>query len=103
MLRGEVWWAALPSPAGQRPVLLLSRERAIQARSSVTVAYLTTTVRDIPTEVPLDKEDGMPKLCVVNTDVINTIPKQWIKSRICRLSAAKMAAVAKAVRFALDI
>ncbi|MBI5881535.1 MAG: type II toxin-antitoxin system PemK/MazF family toxin [Elusimicrobia bacterium] len=103
MRRGEVWWAHLPPPAGRRPVLLLSRDRAIQVREAVTVAQVTRTVRDIPTEVPLAHEDGMPKPCVVNTDVLLTIPKALIEERICGLSAEKMSAVNRAAKFALGL
>jgi hypothetical protein len=43
MRRGEVWWAQLPSPAGRRPVVLLSRDTAYRVRSAVTVAPVTRT------------------------------------------------------------
>lgn len=103
MKRGEVWWASLPSPAGRRPVLLLSRDRAYQVRNAATVAFLSTTVRGIPTEVPLSERDGVPKACAVNLDVINTIPLSLLSSRICVLSPAKLSQVDAAIRFALDL
>lgn len=103
MQRGEVWWASLPPPAGRRPVLLLSRDRAYAVRTWVTVAAVTRTVRDIPTEVRLGPEDGMPADCVVNLDDIATIPKAWLVERVTALSSAKMDAVAAAVKFALDL
>lgn len=103
MHRGEVWWADLPAPAGRRPVLLLSRDRAYEVRAAVTVAIVTRTVRRIPTEVALGLEDGMPAACVVNADDILTIPKALIQSRITTLSSDRMAAVASAVKFALDL
>ena len=81
MRRGEVWWAELPAPVGRRPVLLLSRDRAYAVRNAVTVAFLTTTVRNIPVEVPLTRADGVPKDCVVNLDLINTIPRPRFTSR----------------------
>lgn len=103
MRRGEVWWAELPSPAGRRPVLLLSRDRAYRVRASVTFAIITRTVRRIPTEVQLGPEDGMPVPCVVNADDILTAPKALLSEHITTLSPEKMAAVDSAVRFALDI
>ena len=103
MRRGEVWWAELPPPAGRRPVLLLSRDRAYLIRTSVTVAVITRTVREIPTEVPLGPEDGMPEGCVVNADDILTIPKSLLDQQITALPQDKMAAVASAIRFALDL
>ena len=103
MRRGEVWWAELPQPIGRRPVLLLSRDTAYRVRTSVTVAVITRTIRNIPTEVSLDQEDGMPVKCVVNLDDILTIPKSRLTERITALSPEKMSAVAKAVVFALDL
>jgi mRNA interferase MazF len=103
LVRGEVWWANLPQPAGRRPVLLLSRNHAILVRDSVTVAFVTRTVRRIQTEVGLGREDGMPKPCVVNTDVIQTVLKSDLAERITALSVDKMAAVDDAVRYALAL
>lgn len=103
MYRGEVWWAELPQPAGRRPVLLVSRDGAYSIRTSVTVAIITRTIRHIPVEVLLDHEDGMPARCVVNTDEITTIPKANLIDRITELSAEKMAEVARAIIFALDL
>jgi len=103
MRRGEVWWAELPPPTGRRPVLLLSRDAAYSVRTSVTVALITRTIRNIPVEVLLGQEDGMPVECVVNLDSILTIPKSRLTERITILSAERMTAVAKAVVFALDL
>ena len=103
MRRGEVWWAQLPQPTGRRPVLLLSRDAAYGVRTSVTVGIVTRTIRNIPVEVPLGKEDGMPTSCVVNLDDILTIPKSRLAERMATLSPAKMAEVAKAIVFALDL
>jgi len=101
--RGEVWWAELPPPIGRRPVVLLSRDVAYRVRTSVTVAIITRVARNIPVEVPLGPEDGMPRRCVVNLDDILTIPKARLAERITTLSPEKMAAVARAVVYALDL
>ena len=103
MRRGEVWWAELPPPIGRRPVLLLSRDAAYSVRTSVTVAVITRTIRNIPVEVLLGQEDGMPIECVVNLDNILTMPKSRLTERIITLSAEKMTAVVKAIAFALDL
>jgi mRNA interferase MazF len=103
MKRGEVWWADLPVPIGRRPVLLLSRDRAYAVRNAVTVAFLTTTIRNIPVEVKMTQAEGVPKDCVVNLDVLNTIPKAALPRRICELSSSKLTDVAGAIRFALDL
>jgi len=103
MHRSEVWWADLPLPAGRRPILLLSREAAYKVRSSITASVITRTIRSIPVEVLLGKEDGMPVKCAVNLDEIITIPKSSLVERITALSPVKMSAVAVAIAFALDL
>ena len=103
MKRGEIWWAELPNPSGRRPVLLLSRDRAIEVRQNITIAEITTTFRHIQSEIPLHKSDGMTKDCVVNLDVINTISKAWLISKITELSYAKLQAVEKALKYVFEL
>lgn len=103
MRRGEVWWAALPRPVGKRPVVLLSRDEAYKVRNAVTVAEITTTIRDIPVEVLLGKDDGLPKSCVANLDTILTIRKDLLIERICILNQEKIKAIDDAIKFALDL
>lgn len=103
MKRGEIWWAELDAPVKKRPVLLLSRDEAYAVRSLVIVAPVTTRIRDIPVEVRLSPEDGMPHECVVNLDTITTIPKDCLSSRITVLNSRKMNEVEEAIRFALGM
>lgn len=103
MHKGEIWWADLPKPAGRRPVLVLTRDEAVHVRDRITIAELTTHIRHISTEVILKKEDGLPKECCVNLDVINTIPKTLLTEHIVSLAGEKREAVEKALKFALDL
>jgi len=103
MQRGEIWWAELPKPAGLRPVLILSMDRAIGVRECVTVAQVTRRAREVPTEVPLKPIAGLPKGCVVNTDVILTLPKAALTARACSLAADELKAVSQALRFSMDL
>jgi mRNA-degrading endonuclease toxin of MazEF toxin-antitoxin module len=84
-------------------VVLLSRDVAYRVRTSITVGIVTRIARNIPVEVPLGIEDGMPQQCVVNLDDILTIPKARLTERITMLSPQKMTAVARAIIFALDL
>jgi len=103
MKRGEVWWANLPKPVGRRPVVLLSRNAAYSIRASVTVAPVTRTVYDIPVEVRLGPEDGMPANCVINLDNILTIPKRSLDRGLISLTPEKLALVEQAIKFALEL
>lgn len=103
MRQGEVWWANLAPPTGLRPVLLLSRDEAYAVRALITVAPITTRVRHIPSEVPLGPEDGLPRDCVANLDIITTIPKASLDGLAAALSPSKMRAVDTAIHFALGL
>jgi mRNA interferase MazF len=103
MKRGEVWWADLPPPLGHRPVVLLTRDSAIEVRLSITVVPVTRRVRGLLAEVPLGTADGLPRPCVANADNINTIPKDNLQEYIATLSAAKLQAVEAAIHFALGL
>jgi mRNA interferase MazF len=101
--RGEIWWVNFPAPIGKRPALLLSRDQAYSARMSVTVATITSTIRQIPVEVLLGLGDGMPRECVVNLDEIYTIANARIIDKITTLSEEKMKTVNNAIKYALHL
>ena len=101
MNRGDVCWYTFKAPDKKRPVLILTRDSAIAVLNSVTVAPITSTIRSIPTEVVLTKDDGLPKTCAANFDNLQTVPKSNIGDRIARLTARKMKEAGPAVSFAL--
>lgn len=103
MRRGEIWWADLPKPAGRRPVVLVSRDEAYAVRALVIVAPVTTTIREIPVEVVLGREEGLPRRCVVNADSMVTIPKSALRDYAGVLAPDKLAALDNALRFALGL
>jgi mRNA interferase MazF len=101
--RGEVWWVDFLPPIGRRPAVLISRARAYRARSAITVVPLTRTIRGIPSEVLLDRSDGVPQTSAANVDDIITVDRARIQSYICTLTSTNVAAVESAMRFALDL
>ena len=103
MKRGEVRWYTFKTPDKKRPVVILSRTSVIAYLGEVTIAPITTTVRDIPSEVFLSRHDGLPKDCAVNCDHIQTVAKQKVGTLITTLSTGKLEDLAQAVRFALEL
>ena len=101
MKRGDIRWYAFEPPDKRRPVLILTRDSAISVLNTVTVAPITSTMRGIPTEVFLDRSDGMPSDCAVNLDHIQTIPKSKVGPLLTTLSNQRLAEVQQAVDFAL--
>ena len=103
MKRGEIRWYAFSHPDKRRPVLVLTRDSILEYLGEVSVAPVTRTIRDIPSEVVLNEEDGMPHVCAVNGDHVQTVAKGKLGTLVATLSAAKLAAVSRAVRFALNL
>jgi mRNA interferase MazF len=86
--------------AGRRPACVLTRAAAIPVLATVLVAPATRTVRGIPTEVALGREDGMPAECALSLDNLATVPKALLTSRVTQLSEARQAEVCEALRVA---
>ncbi len=101
MKRGEVRWYKFARPDKNRPVVILTRDSALEFLGEVTVAPITSTIRDIPTEVLLTKEDGMSRDCAVNLDHIQTVSKGKIGPLITSLSPARISELRAALLFAL--
>jgi mRNA interferase MazF len=101
--RGDIYWFAFEAPDKRRPVLILTRDSAISVLNTVTVAPITSTLRDVPSEVALDRSDGMPTACAANLHNIQTISKHKLGSRVAHLSPGKMAEVEAAIAFALGL
>ncbi|MGM0788333.1 MAG: type II toxin-antitoxin system PemK/MazF family toxin [Thermodesulfobacteriota bacterium] len=103
MKHGEIRWYKFVKPDKKRPVLILTRNSVLEYLGEVTIAPVTSTVRDIPSEVFLSKADGMPGDCAVNCDHLQTVSKGKIGSLITSMPSSKMADIGHAIRFALDI
>ena len=103
MERGEICWYRFKSPDKNRPVVILTRNSAVDYLGEITIAPITSTVRSIPTEVLLDEKDGMKNLCAVNLDHIQTVSKSRIGAFITKLSFSKIESIITALSFALEI
>lgn len=94
--RGEVWWYEDPR-AGRRPFLVLTRDEAIPVLNQVLAAPATRTVRGIPTEVALDRSDGMPTECALALDNVASVRVSLLTTRITRLREGKMREICEAL------
>ena len=97
--RGEVWWYEPPDDL-RRPYLILARDEALGALRSVLAVPATRTVRGIPTEVPLDEDDGMPVPCALTLDNATLVRRAYLTDRITTLSALRLRQVCEALAFA---
>lgn len=97
--RGEIWWVEEPE-FGRRPYLVLTREPGIPVLNALIAVPATRTVRSIPTEVVLDEGDGMPQPCALSLDNLVTVPKEFFRERITRLSVERLTEVCRALNLA---
>lgn len=86
-----------------RPVLVLTRELVRPHLATVTVAPITTTVRGLSTEVPVDSANGLAADSVVSCDNITTIPVGALGERIGMLLDRQEAVLSGAIRAAFDL
>ena len=101
MKQYEIWWAALPKPAGRRPVLLLSRNNAYSYLTKFLAVEITTKVRNIPVEVALGRREGLPQSCVANCDNLHTVRSSLLVQKIGELSPSRHVEVKLALGHAL--
>ncbi len=101
MRHGEIRWYRFRRPDKRRPVLILTRQSALGFLGETTVAPITSTTREIPSEVALTEADGVPHDCAINLDHVQTVPSARIGSLITTLPSERMAEVRSALLFAL--
>jgi mRNA interferase MazF len=112
ILRGEIWWAALPAPEAsepgyRRPLLIMQSDDFNLSRiSTVIAAVITSNLRlaDAPGNVLLSKkESGLPKKSVVNVSQLITVDKNFLIEKVGILSVAKIREVEAGIRQVLSL
>lgn len=86
-----------------RPVVVLTREIALERLNNITVAPITSTVRGIATEVPVGSDNGLDHDCAVSVDNIVTIRAGQLGRQIGFLLEHQEPALTEAVRAAFDL
>jgi len=99
--RGEVRWYRFATPDKRRPVLILTRDSVLEYLGEVTIAPITSTIREIPSEVLLTSRDGLNRDCAINLDHVQTVSRNRIGALITTLGAERMREVRAALLFAL--
>ncbi len=99
--RGEVWWCE-PPHVGRRPVVVLSRDAALERLGRAIVGPCTTTIRGLPSEVVLEPgEDPVPQRSAVNLDSLESVSVGLLVERLGRLGDERMRVVCAALAVAV--
>ena len=81
---------------------MLTRPEVIDVRELVTVAEVTTSIRNIAAEVDFDHDDaGLEQPSVVNCDGIHTIAQATLTAHVGSVNEDTMRRVCSAISYAL--
>ncbi len=86
-----------------RPVLVLTRDLVRPHLRTVTVAPITTTIRGLSTEVPVDADNGLTAPSVVSCDNVTTIPSHALGAQIGVLMDRQERHLSHAIQAAFDL
>jgi len=95
--RGEIWLYAFGAPDKRRPVLVLSRQKAISLLRTVLVAPITSAIHGAPSEVQVGIEEGLKHESAINLDQVQTVDQQRLRHFVGSVGPQKMAAVCRAL------
>ena len=99
--QGELWLMETPN-AKRRPALVVSRDEAIPVLNNVVVAPVTTTIRDIPTCVPVGPDDGIDRHSVASFDNLAAVPKSVLTRKLGRVGPLARLWMCEALRALAD-
>jgi mRNA interferase MazF len=100
--RGDLYEADLPV-GGRRPAAVVSRDTLIPLLTAVTVAGITSTIRGLPTEVPVGTEHGLDRDSAINCNHLATVPKARLGRYRGRLGPGELDRLDHALRIALAL
>ncbi len=98
--QGEIWWAQAADK--RRPVLVVTRNEAIPVLQWILVAPITRTIRRIPTEVALGRNNGLAVECVATFDNLQPIRRTFLAERVGSLAVDEDGEICRALSALAD-
>jgi len=95
--RGDIRWFRFEQPDERRPVLVLGRPSSLSSLSQIPVIPLSTQTRNLPWEVQLTADDGVPSDCVLKPEWIRAVERERLGPRIAGLPDARWSEVRQAL------
>jgi mRNA interferase MazF len=99
--QGELWLIEPPN-GKRRPVLVVSRNEAIPVLNNIVVAPVTTTVRRIPTCIPVGPDEGIDHDSVASFDNVAAVPKSVLTTLLGSLGPLGREQMCAALRALAD-
>lgn len=79
--QAELWLMETPNQK-RRPVLVVTRDEVIRVLNNVVVAPVTSTIRTIPTCIPVGPDEGIDHDSVATFDNLAAVPKSVLTTRL---------------------
>ena len=98
--RGEIWQYRFKSPDKRRPVVVLTRQEVLPLLHTAMVAPVTSTIRGLPSEVPVGVDEGLKHRSAINLDHVQTVEQRLLQEFVGTLSEARMREVCRALALA---
>lgn len=95
--RGEIWLHEFKAPDKRRPVLVLSRQETLTAIHTAIVAPITSTIRELPSEVVVGIAEGLKHDSAINLDNIRTVEQWRLRVFVGSLGEEKLRQVCRAL------
>jgi len=112
MIKGEIWWAKLPSPRGSepgksRPVLIIQGDNFNRSAISTVICAVITSNIDLasaPANILIEKYDsGLEKTSVINFSQIITLDKTYFTLMVSMLPKPIIIKVNKSIKLIFDV
>ncbi|NQT58632.1 MAG: type II toxin-antitoxin system PemK/MazF family toxin [Bacteroidetes bacterium] len=112
MIKGEIWWAKLPSPRGSepgkiRPVLIIQAGTFNRSSiSTIICAVITsnTALTNAPANILLEKSNShLEKTSVINFSQIITIDKSYFTQFIAMLPQQILTKINHSIKLIFDV
>jgi mRNA interferase MazF len=97
--QGEIWWATADK---RRPVLIVTRSPAVPVLRSIVVAPITRSVRHLPTEIALDRRNGLRDECCASFDNLQPMPRELLTKRVGTLGPEQLGDICRALEALAD-
>ena len=112
MIKGEIWWAELPSPRGsepgkKRPVLIIQADTFNRSAINTIICVVitsNTSLSNAPANILLEKIDSkLEKTSVINFSQIITIDKSYFTDFVSMLPKPIISKINSSIKLILDI
>lgn len=95
-----MWLYRFGRPDKRRPVVVIGRSEALAAMRTAIVAPITSTIRELASQVRLGPDHGLKAPCAVSLDHVQIVRQEDLRTYVTSLTPDVMAAICRALAVA---